>query len=124
MRQLILQDRHVIYREIEITLGVRGTSIHSILHEHLTVKKICSRWIPHNLSIAQKKARVDWSKKMFQKYHRSASKHLYDIVTDDESWIYSYGPENKQQSTNDRLVLRKNWTCRKRTTRTTQSSQF
>ena len=26
-------------------------------------KKICSRWIPHNLSITQKKARVDWSKK-------------------------------------------------------------
>ena len=49
--QLILQDRHVTYREIETTLRISGTSIHSILHEHLTVKKICSRWIPHNLSI-------------------------------------------------------------------------
>ena len=46
MRQLILQDRHVTYREIEATLGISGTSIHSILHEHLTVKKICSRRIP------------------------------------------------------------------------------
>ena len=36
MRQLILQDRHVTYREIETTLGISGTSIHSILHEHLT----------------------------------------------------------------------------------------
>ena len=35
VRQLILQDRHVIYREIEIS----GTSIYLILHEHLTVKK-------------------------------------------------------------------------------------
>ena len=52
--QLILQDRNVTYREIETTLGISGTSIHSILHEHLTVKKICSRWMPHNLSIAQK----------------------------------------------------------------------
>ena len=43
MRQLILQDCHVIYREIETTLGISGTSIHSILHEHLTVKKICSK---------------------------------------------------------------------------------
>ena len=42
------------YREIETTLGISGNSIHSILHEHLTVKKICLRWIPHNLSIAQK----------------------------------------------------------------------
>ena len=41
VRELILQDRHVTYREIETTLGISGTSIHSILHKHLTVKKIC-----------------------------------------------------------------------------------
>ena len=43
VHQLILQDHHVIYREIETTLGISGTSIHSILHGHLSVKKICSR---------------------------------------------------------------------------------
>ena len=37
VRQLILQDRHVTYREIESTLRISGTSMHSILHEHLTV---------------------------------------------------------------------------------------
>ena len=93
MRQLILEDRHVTYREIETTLGISG------LHEHLIVKKICSRWIPHNLSIAQKEARVDWSKEVLQKYDRGALKHVYDIVTADESWIYAYEPESKQQST-------------------------
>ena len=41
--------------EIETTLDISGTSIHSILHELLTVKKICLRWIPHNFSIAQKR---------------------------------------------------------------------
>ena len=50
--ELIMQDRHVIYREIKAFLGISSTSIHSILHEHLAVKKICSRWIPHNLTIA------------------------------------------------------------------------
>ena len=55
VRQLLLQDRHVTYREIETTLGISGTSIHSILYEFLTVKKICSRWIPYNLSTAQKR---------------------------------------------------------------------
>ena len=67
MHQLILQDRHVTYREIETTLGISATSIHSMLHEHLTVNKICYRWIPHNLAIAQTKAGVDWSKAMLQK---------------------------------------------------------
>ena len=39
VRQLILQNRHVTYREIETTLNITGTSIHRILPEHLTVKK-------------------------------------------------------------------------------------
>ena len=87
------------YREIETTLGISGTSIHLKLHEHLTVKKICLRWIPHNLSIAQKNARIVWLKEMLQKFDRGASTHVYDIVTGDESWIYAYEPESKQQST-------------------------
>ena len=36
---------------------------------------------------------------MLQKYDRGASKHVYDIVTGDESWIYVYEAESKQQST-------------------------
>ena len=32
----------------------------TIEHEHLTAKEIYSRWIPHNLSIAQKKPCIDW----------------------------------------------------------------
>ena len=66
MRQLTLQDRHMTYREIETTLGISGTNIHSILHEHLTVKKICSHWIPHNLSIAQKNQTIRVTKVLRQ----------------------------------------------------------
>ena len=33
VRQLILQDRHVTYGDIETTLDISGTSIRSILHE-------------------------------------------------------------------------------------------
>ena len=55
VHQLILQDRHVTYCEIETTLGISGIIIHSILYEHLFgKKKNCSNWMPHNLSIAQK----------------------------------------------------------------------
>lgn len=64
VKNLIMLDRHVTYREIEATLGISMTSINKILHEHLAVKKMCSRWIPHNLTITQKKARIDWCKEM------------------------------------------------------------
>ena len=62
VQKLIMQDRHVTYCEIEATLGISSTSIYKILHGHLAVKKIYSRWIPHNLTKAQKDKRVDWRK--------------------------------------------------------------
>ena len=45
-----MKDRHVTYCEIEATLGISSTSIYKILHGHLAVKKICYRWILHNLT--------------------------------------------------------------------------
>ncbi|GFS82437.1 putative DD34D transposase [Nephila pilipes] len=99
VRELIKQDRHVTYLEIEASLDISMISINKILHEHLSVKKICSRWIPHNLTNAQKKARVDWCKEMLEKYIQGTSKAVYNIYTCDESWIYAYEPETKQQST-------------------------
>ena len=97
VRELIMQDRHVTHRDIEASLGISSTSVHSILHGHLAVKKVCSRWIPHNLTVAQKKARVDWCKEILKKYNRGVSKDVYKIVTGDESWIYAYEPETKQK---------------------------
>ena len=58
--------RHVTYHEIEATFDISGTSMLSILHEHLTVKKICSPWIPHNLSIAQKDQSIRVTKMLRQ----------------------------------------------------------
>ena len=49
VREVIMQDRHVTYREIDATLSISSTSIHSTLHEHLAVKNFCSRWIPESL---------------------------------------------------------------------------
>ena len=59
-RQLILQGRHVTYREIETTLGISWTSIHSILHEHLTVKKNLFALDSTQFVKGPKKSHVDW----------------------------------------------------------------
>lgn len=73
VREMIQMDRHVTYREIQASTGIDMKQIHEILHEHLAVKKLCARWIPHNLTEAQKKARVKWSKEMLKKFNRGAS---------------------------------------------------
>ena len=45
-----MPDRDMTYCEIEATLGISSISIYKILHGHLAVEKIFSRWIPHNLT--------------------------------------------------------------------------
>ena len=74
-------------------------SVESILHDHLKVGKIASRWIPHLLTQAQKQARVEWCRFMLKKCDGGRSKRVAEIVTGDETCIYSYHPETKQQST-------------------------
>ena len=60
VHEVMKQDHHVTYHEIEAFLDISLTSVQKILNEHLAVKKNCVRWIPHNLKITQKKSRVDW----------------------------------------------------------------
>lgn len=54
VNQLILQDHHVTDRQIERTIS-SSALIQSIFHEYVSVKKVCSLWIPHNLSNAHKR---------------------------------------------------------------------
>ena len=49
VREMIERDRHITYREIQASLGIDMKAIYTILHDHLSVRKLCSRWIPHNL---------------------------------------------------------------------------
>ncbi|CAH1973413.1 unnamed protein product [Acanthoscelides obtectus] len=56
VRKLIIEDRHVTYREIEAHLKISKTSIQKKLHEELGVRKLVSRRIPHLLTEDQKAA--------------------------------------------------------------------
>ena len=49
----------------------------------LVVKMSCSCWSPLNSTIAPKKATVDWSKEMLEKYDRGITKDVNKIVTGD-----------------------------------------
>ncbi|CAH2004529.1 unnamed protein product [Acanthoscelides obtectus] len=88
VRKLIIEDRHKISK----------TSIQTILHEELGVRKLFSRWIPHLLTEEQKTARVNWCQKTLDRFNSGNSKNVYSIVSGDESWIYCYEPENKRQT--------------------------
>ena len=68
------------------------------MHKELRLRKLCARWIPHSLTLAQKLSRVDFCKSMLKRFVDGTSRAVSDILTGDETWIYHYDPETKRQS--------------------------
>ena len=64
---------------------------------HLYLRKIASRWIPHQLATAQKAKRVSFCQKNLAKFNESKWR-LCDIFTGDESWIYLRQVGRKQSN--------------------------
>ena len=86
------------YAGIQDILTISSGSLICILHDCLGIRKRCARWVPHNLSEEQKRGRVDWCTHMLRKFDRGRSPRVWDIVTGDDTWLYQYDPETKQQS--------------------------
>ncbi|GBP74206.1 hypothetical protein EVAR_48256_1 [Eumeta japonica] len=49
------------------------------------MKKLCSRWIPHDLTKAQKTDSVTWCNAMLTRFKEEASNSVWDIVTGSRS---------------------------------------
>ena len=94
VRQLILHDRHVTYREIGTTLGISGGQ-HTF---NIAWKVDCKK----NLFALDPTQFVNRSKQRLVSIGRKkCSKNTIAVVrnTSMTSWIYAYEPESKQQST-------------------------
>lgn len=85
-------------RWLEQLVGVSDSIIIKILHEHLGMRKLSARWVPHHLSPEQMQARVEFAQLMLAKFDAGRSKSVDNILTGDETWVYFYDPETKQQS--------------------------
>lgn len=98
VRLMIEAEKRTTYQQIRASLGIGMSQVQTILHDHLKVRKLCARWIPHDLTEEQKLCRVKWCRQMLKKFNSGLSNGVFDIVTGDETWIYCYEPETKRQS--------------------------
>ena len=62
------------------------------------MRKIASKWVPHELTDAQKWLRYDASRTHLERYEREGDDFLWRIITIDETWAKSYEPQLKRQS--------------------------
>ncbi|KAL7742615.1 hypothetical protein ACLKA6_013947 [Drosophila palustris] len=98
VRQIVLTDRRVKVREIAETVGISTGSAVSILHDHLHMKKLNVKWVPHFLDIEQREKRVADSKSCLDMFNRNPSEFLRRYITMDETWIHHYIPESNRSS--------------------------
>jgi len=62
-------------------------TIHRIIHDHLGLRKLASRWVPNQLSTKNRQDRLNFCKEMLGRIE-SGQVRLDQIVTGDECWIY------------------------------------
>jgi histone-lysine N-methyltransferase SETMAR len=95
VQELVRDDPHISIDYIADALQISHGSVFSIMKQHLKLRKVSSRWVPHELTPAQRRLRVEICVENLQKLESGAWR-LGDIVTGDESWFYHRKIESKQ----------------------------
>lgn len=97
VHDMILSDRRISIKQISETLKISCERVHHIIHADLDMKKISAKWIPKCLNADQKRARVKSSRSLCALFDKDPD-FLNRVITMDETWLYFYDPETKQQS--------------------------
>jgi histone-lysine N-methyltransferase SETMAR len=87
VRSVIDENPHCTYDEIEAETELCRGTISNIIHDRLKMKKITSRWVPHELTSHQKEERVRICRQNLAKLLND-SWRTCNIITGDETWIY------------------------------------
>ena len=98
VHDMILDDWRVKVREIADPVGVSKEHEGYILHEELDMKKLCARWVPCLFTADQKHTCMKISEQCLEHFKKNKTDFVHQFIAMDETWIYHYTPESKQQS--------------------------
>ena len=98
IHELILEDRRISAKSIAEQLGISCERVGSIIHEDLDMRKLSAKWVPKGLNEDQKRQRCQSSEQLLEYFRRDPHDFLSRLVTMDETWLYHYDPETKQQA--------------------------
>ena len=97
IRKLIDENPHISIRYMAFETGSSYGNINRIIHDELKLKKLCAKWVPHQLTEKYKQQRMEISQENLAKLE-SSQWRLYDIITGDETWIYHRSIGSKQNN--------------------------
>ena len=80
----------------EINNVITNALLLGLEYGHLSMRKLCSKWVPHLLTVDQKQQRVDDSERCLELFQRNKKDFLMRYVTMNETWIHHYTPESSR----------------------------
>lgn len=98
VHKIILDDRKVKLFEIAEYLKISKERVGYIVNEYLGMRKLCAKWVPRELTIDQKRQRIDDSEECLKLFNRNKTEFLRRYVTMDETWLHHFTPESNRQS--------------------------
>ena len=98
VQKLVDEDGRVTVLQIAEEVGISSGSVSNVLHNSLGLSKVSARWVPHMLTEEQKQRRVNWCRSMLEKFDGGKLNAVWEIVSGDETWVYCFDLETKQQS--------------------------
>jgi len=91
----ILADRRQTTHHVCEIVGLSYRTVQRILAENLNMRRISARFVPRLLSDGQKALCISVCRELNQA--RDDPNFISNIITGDETWVYGYDPETKQQ---------------------------
>jgi len=99
IHELILEDHRISAKSVAEQLGISRERVGSIIHEDLVLQKLSAKWVLKCLNADQKHQQCHSSEQLLEFFQRDPNDVLLGaMVTMDETWLYHYDLETKQQS--------------------------
>lgn len=105
INKIVLNDNKVKLQEIVDTVNISKERVSYILHEHLGMRKLCSPWVPHTLTIQQKNERVRISQCCLDIFQRNPNEFLDRYITVNEIWLDHFTLKSTEQQSKQRSSI-------------------
>jgi len=97
IQELVRQDRQWTIHNIAEEVGIGYGTCQRVLMEELGRHHVAAKFVPRILTTDQKQQRVNVCTELRQLASDDET-FLSRVITCDESWVYGYDPETKQQT--------------------------
>ena len=92
VEDIIRADKRVTIDAVATAIGCSHGQVYNMMHEWLGFHKVCSRWVPRQLTPQHKSQRMGLTLQHLQRYQDKGGHMLSRIVTGDESWCTIMSP--------------------------------